>query len=260
MDKENLQETFEDLEELHHNELDDIVLENYDKKDKIKRYAIIGALVISIFIVVISIVKMVTESSSAPQEKLVATQAIEENSEQEENFEEVPITNESSKVTNEESQSNQEEVDRVLNEIMETEKSKNKPTKVNQQSATHQTKPAAPKPQPEQKIAKPKEAKKGAAKRVAKPATPKPQPKPVHKSGNYYIQVGAFMMYDPDKAFLAKIKRIGFTYIIKEFTIKGKKVKRVYVGPFSSRSEAARYLPKVRKNIARGAFIAKVTR
>ena len=267
MDKENLKETFEDLEELQHNDLDDIVLENFDKKEKIKKYLLMGGAVLLIFIIVISIVKMVSDSSSAPQDELVETQPIEQTTQeatQDTNFQEVPIATESG--TEQKS-----DVDQVINEVMQQQKSAPSTATVSAAATASGSQPIAkmsettqkakePKT-PAKKPAKPKTASKPAPKTAAakpkpKPAA-KPAPKPVAK-GNIYIQVGAFLKYDPDKAFLRKIKAAGFNYIIKEYTINGKRVKRVYVGPFASRADAKEALAKVRARIAKGAFITKV--
>ena len=270
MDKENLKETFEDLEELQHNDLDDIVLENFDKKEKIKKYLLMGGAVLLIFIIVISIVKMVSDSSSAPQDELVETQPIEQSTQeatQDTNFQEVPIATE-----NETDQKS--DVDQVINEVMQQQKNTTS-TAATASVAASTSQPIAKRDETTQKAKEQKSAK-TAAKQAAKPKStankpapktaaakpkPKPTPKPAHKpvaKGNIYIQVGAFLKYDPDKAFLRKIKAAGFSYIVKEYTINGKRVKRVYVGPFASKADARAALAKVRARIAKGAFITKV--
>ncbi len=68
--------------------------------------------------------------------------------------------------------------------------------------------------------------------------------------GNVYIQVGSFTK-GPERSFIRKITRAGFKYRIK--TQNG--YRRVYVGPFESRKEAARYLGRVRSEINPQAFI-----
>ena len=249
MDKEHFDETLEDLEELHNDELDDIVLEKYEKKNKIKKYLLIGGSIFLIFVIVISIVKIVTDSSSAPQEALIETEQSSQEVSSEENFEEVPIVSKEEKPSDEEFQ-------KVINDVMKKEEKiatepKQQAVASAKPSVTPKAKPAA-KPTPAHHTT--------ATKPVAKPK-PKPKPKPAPKAkpkGDIYVQVGAFLHYDPNSAFLKKIKRSGFGYVIKEFTINGKKIKRVYIGPFASRKEAARYLPKIKKTISKNAFITKV--
>jgi len=81
---------------------------------------------------------------------------------------------------------------------------------------------------------------------------PKERPKRnlVGGRGNVYIQVGSFTK-GPESSFIRKIRRAGFKYRIKSQN----GYRRVYVGPFESRKEAARYLGRVRSEINPEAFI-----
>lgn len=250
---ENEKLDFEDLEELHTDELDDIVLEKFEKKDRIKRYFLIGGSLILIFIIVLSIVKIISDSSSAPQESLIDTNELPTQSQtslknNENEVEEVPIIDES--------ETKEEEVQQVINEVIAQEK------KLSQQ----EKKQASIQPKEKKlKTTKPKQVPSSPKHETTKPIKEKitkkiPKSK-IAKSTQqkfYYIQVGAFLKYNPDKKFLDSIKKAGFSYIIKEFNINGKKVRRVYVGPFASRKEASRYLPKIRAKISKNAFITKV--
>ncbi len=76
--------------------------------------------------------------------------------------------------------------------------------------------------------------------------------------GKHYIQVGSFAQYKPNKNFLNKITNGGNSYTFHEVFINGKKLNKVLIGPFNSKDEAKKALPKVRKNIIKGAFIVKV--
>lgn len=248
---ENEKLDFEDLNELHTNELDDIVLEKIEKKDRMKRYLLIGASLALIFIIVIGIVKMVSDSSATPQESLIDTNEIitqSETSPKSDEFQEVPIVSEP--------ETKDEEVQQVINEVINQEKNlaQQEKTEPIQQKTTSKPQPTKPTAATKAKPITKKEAKPANEKKVTK----KPAPAPIAKKGSYYIQVGAFLKYAPDKKFLASIKKAGFSYIIKEFNINGKKVRRVYVGPFTSRKEASRYLPKIRAKISKNAFITKV--
>ncbi len=274
-------DNFEDLEELQTNELDDIVLDKYEKKDTIKRYLLIGGSLFLIFLIVLGIVKIVSDSSSAPQDSLIEMQEAVSSSEEvtppeeSSDMEEVPIVEEDNLKEQE------EEISQVIHDVIKKEqnipaakatietphhlpvatttpkKKESKPTATKQKSVAAKPHPKAT---PKQHR-KPKRAKVVASKSQPK-TTPQPQSKPkrakVNAKGSYYIQVGAFLKYDPDRSFLQKIKQAGFSYIIKEFHINGKRVKRVYVGPFSSRQEAKRYLAKVQAKINKNAFVTKV--
>ncbi|MCF6200661.1 MAG: SPOR domain-containing protein, partial [Hydrogenimonas sp.] len=81
--------------------------------------------------------------------------------------------------------------------------------------------------------------------------------KPAAAKGSYYIQVGAFFRYPPDKKFLESIKREGLNYIIVEGEKSGKPYKKVLVGPYASKSEAAKDLAKVKKRINQNAYITR---
>jgi DedD protein len=74
---------------------------------------------------------------------------------------------------------------------------------------------------------------------------------------NYYIQVAAVTRGEPSKKFLKLIKQNGFDYKIVEVDIKGKKIKRVLVGPFTQK-EVQQELSKVKAKITASAFIKKL--
>jgi DedD protein len=108
---------------------------------------------------------------------------------------------------------------------------------------------------------------KAAAPAVKKPSTPKPvvkkaTPKPTKKavtqvatSGiKYYIQVGSFSKYEPNKKFLNSIKNLGYNYKYHKVG----KLNKVLVGPFKSRSEANSAKKVLRAKVEPGAFLVKL--
>jgi DedD protein len=74
---------------------------------------------------------------------------------------------------------------------------------------------------------------------------------------NYYIQVAAVTRGEPSKKFLKLIKQNGFNYKIVEVNVKGKKIRRVLVGPFT-RKEAKKEISTVKAKITSSAFIKKL--
>ena len=85
--------------------------------------------------------------------------------------------------------------------------------------------------------------------------------KPVSKIpsiSGYFIQVGATAKSFPDKNFLTKIKRAGFDYIVHGVTVKGKHIKKVLVGPYSTRDGAQNALGSVKANINPSAYIYRI--
>lgn len=74
----------------------------------------------------------------------------------------------------------------------------------------------------------------------------------------YFIQVGATAKSFPDKRFLTKIKRLGFDYIVHGVTIKGKEIKKVLIGPYSTLDRAKSALGSVKANINPSAYIYRI--
>jgi DedD protein len=96
-----------------------------------------------------------------------------------------------------------------------------------------------------------------APKKVVKPKT-KPTPKStVSKATNgikYYIQVGSFSKYAPNKKFLHSIESLGYNY---EYYKVGK-LNKVLVGPFKTSNEAKNARRTLRAKVEPGAFLVKL--
>lgn len=107
-----------------------------------------------------------------------------------------------------------------------------------------------------------KEAPKAVAKTVAKKVAPKPVAKPVTTAttttGEYYIQVGSFAKYEPNKKFLDSILSLGYKYKFHQVTKNEKTLNKVLVGPFYTEAEARGALRSVRTSIEAGAFLTKI--
>ena len=101
--------------------------------------------------------------------------------------------------------------------------------------------------------------------------TPKPVVKPkkqtvkkvVHKKAKvaqtthgvkYYIQVGSFSKYEPNKKFLKSITNLGYSY---EYYKKGS-LNKVLVGPFKNSNEAKNARRSLRAKVEPGAFLVKL--
>jgi len=70
-------------------------------------------------------------------------------------------------------------------------------------------------------------------------------------TGNYYIQVGSFSKYEPNKKFLSSIKNLGFNY--KYHQASG--LNKVLVGPFKTQQEAKNARRTLRAKVEPGAFL-----
>jgi len=103
--------------------------------------------------------------------------------------------------------------------------------------------------------------KKVVKKEVAKKVTPKPKAKvrtATATTGSYYIQVGSFSKYEPNKKFLDSILTQGYKYKYHKVQRSGKTLNKVLVGPFPNESEARGALRTIRSKIEAGAFLTKI--
>ena len=104
----------------------------------------------------------------------------------------------------------------------------------------------------EEKISVVPEVIKPVAKKVVK-APRKIAPKVV-ASGSYYIQVGSFSKYKPNKKFLQSITNLNFNYKYHKVN----NLNKVLVGPFKSRKEAKDARRVIRAKVEPGAFLVKL--
>lgn len=91
--------------------------------------------------------------------------------------------------------------------------------------------------------------------------TPKKKEVPKIKtvaSGSYYIQVGSFSKYAPNKKFLKSITDKGFKYKYHQVTQNSQTINKVLIGPFATDKEARTNLRTIRSSIESGAFLIKI--
>ena len=223
--------------------LDDIII-NSSKKLNLKKLL----LAIAVLLLVLIIIILVTKSLVQPEEKkmtsvILPPEPIDKpvmNKREEPLFEDIPIPIEDEKKDT--------KIDEVIGKI--------------KKKATKQEEPIYDEisiPVDEEEEKKEPVYSKPISKNIEQPK-PKPVPKPVPKQkkfthGNYYIQVGAFFNYPPDKKFLNSIKKENLSYEIITATKNGKTYKKVIVGPYPSRKEAKNDLPIIKKRINQNAYI-----
>jgi len=100
-------------------------------------------------------------------------------------------------------------------------------------------------------------------KKIVKKVTPKKvvqktKPKTSATVGSYFIQVGSFSKYEPNKKFLDSILSQGYKYKYHKVQRGGKTLNKVLVGPFPNESEARSALRVIRSKIEAGAFLTKI--
>ena len=225
--------------------LDDIIISS-SKKMNLKKLL----LAIAVLLLVLIIIILATKSLVQPEEKKMDSVILPPEptnkpimQREEPLFEDIPIPIEDEKKDT--------KIDEVIGKI------KKKATKQDEPTYDDITIPIDEEEVKEPAYSKP------VVKKIEQPKpkpAPKPKPKPALKPkkfthGNYYIQVGAFFNYPPDKKFLNSIKRENLSYEIITATKNGKTYKKVVVGPYPSRKEAKSDLPIIKKRINQNAYI-----
>jgi DedD protein len=106
-----------------------------------------------------------------------------------------------------------------------------------------------------------KEVPKAVEKPVATVQPTKPVQTETPKASNapaYYIQVGSFSQYEPNKKFLKSITDRGYSYTYHKAVRNGKTLNKVLIGPFYSEKKAKEARIIIRSNIEAGAFLIKL--
>jgi len=79
-----------------------------------------------------------------------------------------------------------------------------------------------------------------------------------NSSSGYYIQVGSFSKYEPNKKFLKSIIDLGYSYKYHKVTKDSKTLNKVLVGPFSTTTQAKDARRILRAKVEPGAFLTKI--
>jgi DedD protein len=74
----------------------------------------------------------------------------------------------------------------------------------------------------------------------------------------YYVQVGSFSKYEPNKKFLKSITDLNFKYEYYEVTKNSQTLNKVLIGPFNTKKEAEDAKRVIRAKIEPGAFLFKL--
>lgn len=89
-------------------------------------------------------------------------------------------------------------------------------------------------------------------------AEPQVAPKQAVSTGSYYIQVGSFTRYEPNKKFLNSITKLGYKYTYHKVEVNSKTLNKVLVGPFKTEKEARDARRVLRSKVEPGAFLVKL--
>jgi len=77
-------------------------------------------------------------------------------------------------------------------------------------------------------------------------------------TGRYYIQVGSFSIYEPNKKFLKSIVDKGYNYKYHKVNQGSSTISKILVGPYRTEKEVRSALKSVRRDIVAGAFLTKI--
>ena len=213
------------------NELNDIILNKGGSSNNNKKIVLAVATLGVILIIVVMLMNSLTSSGTdnlpqavlPPQPKVQTTPTITD----EPLFEEVEVIEEDSVDSDNLDQIAQKLKQESLEEIVEVEESF-----------------VAPKP---------------VKKAVKAPVVAKKQAVVKSTSNKaYYVQVGSFSKYKPNKKFLKSITDKGFNYKYHEVTKNSKTLNKVLVGPFTQEKDARSALRVIRKSIESGAFLTRL--
>ena len=212
------------------NELSDIVLNKNGSSGSNKKIILAVATLGIILIVVVMLMNSLNSqgTDNLPQAILPPepqAQTLSQETSQEPLFEEVKVIQENN--------SGDEDLDKIAQKLKQESAQEQKAIAAPQKKVVTKTKKVTPKSQ----------------------LTPKPQ---VTSTIKYYIQVGSFSKYEPNKKFLKSISDLGYAYTYHKVTNNGKTLNKVLVGPFTTQKEANNAKRVIRAKIEPGAFLVKL--
>jgi cell division septation protein DedD len=225
------------------NELNDILIKSDDKSgdNNMKNLLLFAAITLLIFFVGVLAFKLVSEDEPKNTKKSVLPQ--KPVTKKSDLFEELPTAKESEEAA-------KDNLDDMIKRIKESKTTEDK-TLESDNIIEEKADSNVPAPAPVTMPVTQNKAK------VAPKPVAKPVAKPVIKDKAYYIQVASLSKYEPNKIFLSKIEKTGLKYKVVNRMINGNLIKRVYVGPFTTRDEANKQLTLVKQKITSSAFVIK---
>lgn len=211
------------------NELNDIILNKGGSTNNNKKIILAVATLGVILIVVVMLMNSLTSNGTEnlprtpipPEPKLQAIQAIED----EPLFEEVEVVEEEAK--------NNANLDEIAARLKEESREDVKEEVISI--------PVVEKVKPVAKVAKAVAPTKVSTSKVS-----------------YYIQVGSFSKYAPNKKFLKSITDLGYQYKFHKVVRNSKTLNKVLVGPFDGATKAKDARRVLRAKIEPGAFLVKL--
>lgn len=230
------------------NELSDIILDNKNNSgsSKIKKILILSIILLLIFIFAILGMKFFNK----PEVKknnfnivLPPEPKTKNKPKADELFKQVPIIEENSSVS-------KDNFNAMVEKLKNKEQTKKEGATNDQKNTQQVVSNKKPKPKPKLK-AKAKNVKTALAK--AKKSIKRF--KKTTLSGSTYIQVGVTFKTKPNKKFLQKVVKAGYSYKLYTLRISGKNATKILIGPYKNTKDAKLNLSKIKREINKAAFI-----
>ena len=219
-------------ESCENNELNDIILNKNGSTSSNKKIILAVATLGVILIIVVMLMNSLSSGGTDNLPKAVLppqpqTQ-VDEDTTAEPLFEEIEVT--------EESDNSEADLEQIAQKLKEESSASQDQEILKEQTKTEASKTAVV-PAPVKKVA------------------PKATPTTKSISGiNYYVQVGSFSKFEPNKKFLSSIKSLGYTYTYHD----ADNLKKVLVGPFKTEQEAKDARRVLRAKVEPGAFLVRL--
>ncbi|QOP43807.1 SPOR domain-containing protein [Sulfurimonas sediminis] len=206
------------------NELSDIVLNKNGSSSSNKKIILAVATLGIILIVVVMLMNSLNSkgTDNLPQAILPPepqAKTLTQETPEEPLFEEVDVIQENNSVD--------EDLDKIAQKLKQESKQEHKTVAAPQKKVVTQTKKVTQKPHETSKV-------------------------------KYYIQVGSFSKYEPNKKFLKSITNLGYKYRYHKVTVNSKTLNKVLIGPFKTQKEANNAKRVIRAKIEPGAFLVKL--
>jgi len=224
------------------NELNDIILNKGTAANNNKKIILAVATLGVILIVVVMLMNSLTSNGTEnlPQTPIPPKAKASKNIQEEALFEEVEVLEENT---------NNDNLSAIASRLKEeSQEQAEKETPVLQESKKEETvvqKPVTIKPKT---VITPKVSQKEAAITTSSSTS----------EAAYYIQVGSFSKYAPNKKFLKSITDLGYTYKFHKIIKSAKTLNKVLVGPFKTSDEAKNARRVLRAKVEPGAFLTKL--
>lgn len=217
------------------NELNDIILNKGNSASSNKKIILAVATLGVVLIIVVMLMNSLSSSSNEnlPQAVLPPKPQMQQNSPvaDEPLFEEVEVVNDDS--------SSDADLDKIAKKL-KAESLQNDKTEEPEVIQTNKVTTIKP------KVEKTKSVATVAPSKTKRITTPKAVTK-----GTHYVQVGSFSKYEPNKKFLSKITKLGYSYTYHKVG----SLNKVLVGPFKTTTDAKKARKVLRSKVEPGAFL-----